>query len=187
MRPFEEKTMNKHHALMLALAGAFVSTGCGKTQQAVTEKVIETSMSKDGTQAKVNLSEGGMKITTTDAAGKATQMEIGGAQVSEADLGVPFYPGSKPAEGGSMRMVASGSSNFQVGMHSDDAPDKVAEFYREKLKAMADGKQLMDMSSNDGAALTLVDEKAKHTLQVSVSKAEKGSDIAIMSSRSSEK
>jgi hypothetical protein len=86
-----------------------------------------------------------------------------------------------------MRMVASGSSNFQVGMHSDDAPDKVAAFYREKLKAMADGKQLIDMSSNDGAALTLVDEKAKHTLQVSVSKAEKGSDIAIMSSRSSEK
>ena len=86
-----------------------------------------------------------------------------------------------------MRMVASGSSTFQVGMHSDDAPGKVAAFYRDKLKAMAEGKQLMDMSSNDGAALTLIDEKAKHSLQVTVSKAEKGSDIAILSSRSSEK
>ena len=179
--------MNKHHALMLAVASAVAASGCGKTQETVAEKVIESSMSKDGTQAKVNLSEGGMKITTTDAAGKATQMEIGSAQISEADLGVPFYPGSKPAEGGSMRMVASGGSTFQVGMHSDDAPDKVAAFYRDKLKAMADGKQMMDMSSNDGAALTLIDEKAKHTLQVSVSKAEKGSDIAIVSSRATEK
>lgn len=115
------------------------------------------------------------------------QMEIGAAQVSEADLGVPFYPGSKPAEGSSMHMLAAGSSTFQVGMHGDDARDKVAAFYRDKLKAMSAGKPLMDMSSNDGAALTLVDEKSKHMLQVSVSKADKGSDIAIMSSRSSEK
>jgi hypothetical protein len=179
--------MDKHHALMLAVAGAVALAGCGKTQQAVTEKVIESSIAKDGTQAKVNLSDGGMKITTTDASGKATQMEIGQAQVSEADLGLPFYPGSKPADGGSMRMVSGASSTFQVGMHSDDAPDKVAAFYRDRMKAMATGKQLMDMSSNEGAALTLVDEKAKHTLQVSVSKAEKGSDIAIMSTRSGEK
>jgi hypothetical protein len=179
--------MNQHHALWLGLALAIAATGCGKTQQAATEKVIESSMSRDGTQAKVNLSEGGMKITSTDAAGKATQMEIGQAQVSEADLGVPFYPGSKPGDGSSMRVVSGGSSTVQVGLHSDDAPDKVAAFYRDKLKAMSAGKQLMDMSSNDGAALTLVDEKAKHTLQVSISKAEKGSDVAIMSSRQGDK
>jgi hypothetical protein len=41
----------------------------------------------------------------------------------------------------------------------------------------------MDMSSNDGASISLVDDKTKSMLQVHVSKAEKGSDIAIVASR----
>jgi hypothetical protein len=42
---------------------------------------------------------------------------------------------------------------------------------------------LIDMSSNEGASIGLVDDKAKSTLQVHVTKAEKGSDIAITSVR----
>jgi hypothetical protein len=76
---------------------------------------------------------------------------------------------------------------MQVGLHSDDAHDKVAAFYRDKLKAMSEGKQLMDMSHNDGASLSLIDEKAKSTLQVHVSKAEKGTDIAIAANREAAK
>jgi hypothetical protein len=41
----------------------------------------------------------------------------------------------------------------------------------------------MDMSHNDGASISLVDDKAKSTLQVNVSKAEKGTDIAIVANR----
>jgi hypothetical protein len=168
-------------SLALALAG------CGKVQEKagekMVEKAIESSMAKDGTQAKVDLSQGGMKVSTTDAAGKTTQMEMGNAKVSEADLGLPFYPGSKPTEGASMRVVSGTSSTLQVSLHSDDAADKVAAFYRDKLKAMSEGKQFMDMSHNDGAMLTLVDDKAKSTLQVQVSKADKGSDVAIIASR----
>ena len=82
-----------------------------------------------------------------------------------------------------MRIASGSSSTLQVGLHSDDAPDKVAAFYRDKLKARSEGKQFMDMSHNDGASLTLVDDKAKSTLQVHVNKAEKGSDIAIAASR----
>jgi hypothetical protein len=48
---------------------------------------------------------------------------------------------------------------------------------------MSDGKQLMDMSSNDGASISLVDEKAKSMMQVHVSKADKGSNISIVVSR----
>jgi hypothetical protein len=160
---------------------------CGKASEMATEKVaekmIESSIAKDGTQAKVNLSEGGMKVTTTDASGKTTQMEMGNAKISEADLGLPFYPGAKPTEGSGMRIVNGGSSSLQLGLHSDDAPDKVAAFYRDKLKAMAEGKQMMDMSSGDGASLSLVDDKTKSVMQIHVSKAEKGSDIALVSSR----
>ncbi len=164
---------------------------CGKASEMASEKaaekIIESQMSKDGTQAKVNLSEGGMKVTTTDATGKTTQMEMGNAKISEADLGLPFYPGAKPTEGSGMRIVNGGSSSLQLGLHSDDAPDKVAAFYRDKLKSMAEGKQLMDMSSGEGASLSLVDDKAKGVMQVHVSKADKGSDIALVASREAAK
>jgi hypothetical protein len=52
---------------------------------------------------------------------------------------------------------------------------------------MADGKQLMDMTSDDGAVLNLIDDKAKSSLQVHVSKTDKGSDIAIRSAREAAK
>ena len=167
----------------LALLGVVVLAACGKASEKAAEKMIESSISKDGTQAKVNLSEGGMKVTTTDASGKTTQMEMGNAKISESDLGLPFYPGAKPTEGSSMRIVNGASMSLQQGLHSDDAPDKVAAFYRDKLKAMADGKQLMDVSSNDGASLSLVDDKTRSMLQVHVSKADKGSDIALVANR----
>lgn len=167
----------------LAFLAVLALVACGKTSQTATEKIIESQMSKDGTQAKVDLSSGGMKVSTTDATGKTTQMEMGNAKITEADLGLPFYPGAKPTEGSSMRIVNGASMSLQQGLHSDDAPDKVAAFYRDKLKAMSEGKQLMDMSSNEGASISLADDKAKSVLQVHVSKADKGSDIAIVSSR----
>ena len=171
----------------IALVCALALAACGKVQEKAAEKMIESSIAKDGTQAKVNLSEGGMKVTTTDAAGKTTQMEMGNAKISEADLGLPFYPGAKPTDGSGMRLTDGASSTLQLGLHSDDAPAKVAAFYRDKLKAMAEGKQLMDMSSNEGASLSLVDDKTKSMMQVHVSKAEKGSAIALVSSREAAK
>jgi hypothetical protein len=178
--------MNRH-ALPIGLACALALVACGKVQEKVAEKaaekMIESSASKDGTQAKVNLSEGGMKVTTTDASGKTTQMEMGNAKISETELGLPFYPGAKPTDGSATRIVTGASSSLQMGLHSDDAPDKVAAFYRDKLKTMAEGKQLMDVSSNEGASLSLVDDKTKSMMQVHVSKAEKGSDIALVASR----
>ena len=175
------------YAIPVGIVVAFALSACGKVQEKATEKVaekaIESSLSKDGTQAKVNLSEGGVRVTTTDAVGKSTQMEMGNAKISEADLGLPFYPGAKPTEGSSMRVASGANISMQVGLHSDDAHDKVAAFYRDKLKSLSEGKQLIDMSQNDGASLSLVDDKAKSTLQVHVSKADNGTDIAIMSTR----
>ncbi len=181
--------MTRHQAAhsALAVAIALALCACGKTQEAAgqkaTEKMIESSLSKDGTQAKVDLSQGGMKVQTTDATGKTTQMELGGAKFSEADLGVPFYPGAKPTEGSGMRVATGDSVSLQIGLRSSDGFDKVAAFYRDKLKAMSDGKQFIDMPGDDAASLSLMDDKAKTSLQVHVTKADKGSEIAILSIR----
>jgi hypothetical protein len=182
--------MNRH-TLAIGLIATAALAACGKVQEKagekVAEKAIEAAIAKDGTQAKVNLSEGGMKITTTDAAGKTANAEIGNAQVGEADVGVPFYPGAKAREGTSMRIASGEGSMMAVGLHSDDAPDKVAAFYRDKLKAQSEGKQLVDMSGPEGAVLSLVDEKTKNAIQVHVSKADAGSDILIHANRAAAK
>jgi len=173
------------------LALAAVLCGCGKVQEKATEKaaekMIEAQMAKDGTTAKVDLAATGAKITSTDASGKVSQMEMGGAKVSEADVGLAFYPGATPTEGGATRIVTPDGSSVSIILHSDDAPDKVAAFYRERVKSQSEGKQFMDMSSGDGATLMLADDKAKSALQVHVGKAEKGTDIQITASRKTDK
>ena len=183
--------MHRIEFTSLLFVAAFGLGACGKVQDKVgekmAEKAIESSLSKDGTQAQVKMSEGAMKITTTDATGKTQQVEMGNARVSEADLGLPFYPGSKPTEGSGMRVASNESTVVSLGLHSDDAADKVAGFYRDKLKAMAEGKQMVDMSSSEGASLSLIDEKTKGAIQVHVTKAEKGSDIMVSSTRSAAK
>jgi len=175
----------KHTFTLLAVLAL---AACGKASETAAEKVIASQMSKDGTQAKVDLSTGGMKITTTDASGKTSQMEMGTAKVSEADIGVPFYPGTKPKEGEMTRIATPDGSMVTVLLHSDDAPAKVAAFYRDKLKAQAEGKQFTDMDHGDTQMLLLSDDKTKQVTQVTVGKGEsKGSDIQIVANKGTPK
>jgi hypothetical protein len=175
--------MTRCQRIALGLAAALALAACGKVQDTASAKTIEGAPSKDGGQAKAQLSEGAMKVSTSDAVGKSTPMELGGAKFTEADMGLPFYPGAKPTEGSAMRVATGDSVSLQVGLRSADAFDKVAAFYRDKLKAMAAGKQFTDTGGSDGASLSLVDDKTNTSLQVQVTKADKGSDIALLTIR----
>jgi hypothetical protein len=182
----EEATMARKLCGMLVLAAALVS--CGKPQEAASEKVaakvIESAISKDGTTAKVDLSGGALAVKTTDASGKTSQIEMGaGTKVTEAELGVPLYPGLRQSEGGVMRISTPEGTAITVTLQSDDPVDKVAAFYRDQLKGRAEGKHFMDSSSGDGATLALSDDKSKETIQVYVVKAENGSDVQISAQR----
>jgi len=179
--------MNKV-SMMLGVGAAVALAACGKVQEVAAEKaaekMIESQIAKDGTQAKVDLSQGGIKVSTTDASGKVSQMEMGSAKVSEADVDLPFYPGTKPVEGQASRFTTPNGSTVSVVLHTDDAADKVAGFYRDQLKAKSAGKQFTEMSGgDDNFSFSLSDEKAKSATQVSITKAEKGTDVQIMSNR----
>ena len=172
----------------LALLAVVALAACGKASETAAEKMIEAQIGKDGTQAKVDMSSGGMKITTTDASGKVSQMEMGTAKVSEADVGLPFYPGTQPREGEMTKVSTPEGSMVTVTLHSDDAPAKVAGFYRDKLKAQAEGRQFTEMSAADAHTLMLADDKSKQLTQVTVTKSDsKGSDIQIMAHRTTGK
>lgn len=173
---------------ILNIAVLVVFAGCDKAPEKVAERAIESALEKDGTKAKVDLSSGSARITTTDASGKTSHVEMGAASVTESDLGVPLYPGTKLGEGQATRISTPDGSAVTVALHSEDAPAKVAAFYRERLKAQAEGKQFMDMSGGDGeTTLMLADEKSKSAIQVHVSKADTGTDIQIMANRAAGK
>jgi hypothetical protein len=173
----------KKSVAVLAIVSAF-AVACSKAPEKAAEKAIESAMSKDGVKAKVDLSSGSTKITTTDASGKTSQVEIGAAKVGESDLGVPFYPGARLSEGGSSRVSTPDGQMVTVVLQTPDATEIVAAFYRDKLKGMSAGKQMMDMSGPDGAAnLVLADDKDKTSVQVHVMKGEKGTDVQIVASR----
>jgi hypothetical protein len=178
----------KKRRVILWVAVAAALAACDKAPEKAAEAMIESAMKKDGTQAKVDLSGGSAKITTTDASGKTSQMEMGGARVGESELGVPFYPGTKPAEGQSSKVSTPDGTMYTVMLNSSDPVDKVAAFYRDRLKGMSAGKQFMEMSGGDGGAnLVLSDQQAKSTVQVNVMKADKGTDVQIVASRSAAK
>lgn len=184
--------MKRSIGFVAVLAAFSLLTACDKMVEKATEKMAEKAIeseSKDGTKASVDFSQGVAKVTTTDASGKSSTMEWGGAKVSEAELGVPFYPGAKPDEAGVSRVVTPQGTAMTVVLHSGDAADKVAAFYREKLKSQSQGKNLMDVGSGEGeTTLMLADEKAKSSVHVHVAKASNsGSDINIIVSRNMEK
>jgi hypothetical protein len=171
---------------------AVALAACGKVQEAASEKaaekMIESAIGKDGQKASVDITGGGAKITTTDASGKTSQMEMGTAKVTEADLGVPFYPGTQPTEGQATRVTTPDGTMTTVGLQSPDAPDKVAAFYRDRLKAQSEGKQFMDMSDGQGGTtLMLSDDKAGSAVQIHVQKAEQGSEIQVVASQGKSK
>ncbi|HEX6707868.1 MAG TPA: hypothetical protein VF169_24200 [Albitalea sp.] len=172
------------------VASVLALVACGKVSEKASEKaaekMIESQIAKEGGQAKVDLSSGGMKVTTTDASGKTTHLEMGNAKVSEADIGLSFYPGTQPRDGEATKVSSSEGSMFTVVLHSEDAPDKVAGFYRDKLKAQSEGKQFTESSGDGSHMLMLADDKSKQVTQVMVGKGGegKGSDIQIVASRS---
>ncbi|MCL4744855.1 MAG: hypothetical protein KJZ83_05515 [Burkholderiaceae bacterium] len=172
---------------IVAAALAAVLGACGKSPERAAEKAIESAMSKDGAKAKVDLSNNSLSITTTDASGATQKMEIASAAVSAEDLGVPFYPGARAGEGQATKVVGPGASSYAIVLHSPDPVDKIASFYREQLKSASAGKQMMDMAANDSITLMLLDDKAKSTIQIIVSKGEKGSEVMITSNRATPK
>jgi len=76
--------------MSVVAASAFCLIACGKVTETATEKVIESKLSKDGTQAKVDLSGGGLKMTSTDASGKTTQIDMGTATRKALEIAAAF-------------------------------------------------------------------------------------------------
>jgi len=177
-------TIHSFTALVLAAALSGLA-GCGKVSEIAsekaTEKYIESQMNKDGSNAKVDLSKGGMTAEGTDEHGKAFKVEMGSAKLSEADVKIPFYPGAKPSDNGGSRFQNEGGEMVTIELVTSDAPKAVSGWYRDKLKGNAEGKTVVDSAAEDnGMSLMISDSKANESTTVSVAPDGDGSRITLM-------
>ena len=173
-------------ATIAAIATVAALAGCGKVtevaSQKATEKVIESQINKDGGNAKVDLSSGGATVQGTDKDGKAFKMEMGSAQLSEKDVGIPFYPGAKPKEQGGTRIQNDKGLMMSIELTSSDDAKKVANWYREQLKPRGEGAMVIDSAKDNGMQLSIVNEKTNESLMIDVSADNDGSHIMLMHS-----
>jgi len=156
----------------------------------------ETTVS-DANGNQVSVSGDGTKTTFTDSTGKTTTTETGkngvsttvkdekgeskleaGKGVSEADLGLPFYPGSTEIVSGSFKADTPDQRTALSMRSTTDDCAKVIEFYKPKLKeaatmgmgdAAAD-RQMVTGKLDSGAqvSITATREKGKTETEVSV-------------------
>ncbi|HWA82963.1 MAG TPA: hypothetical protein VG820_06005 [Fimbriimonadaceae bacterium] len=159
-----------------AVALAVVLAGCGpKAATIATPHGTRTTASKQG--AKVETSapdDAGANANhdgdqTADAGGQGRQTDFG-VIVSEADLGLPFYPGSQESRTGStISNTADGKDVLSVRTTKDE-PQKVGNFYKNKIS----NASISNMESN-GTKMVIMSGKLKGS-DVTISAAKTGDE-----------
>lgn len=131
----------KQIGIALASLAIVIAAGCGKKEEIVYSSPDgAVTMSPDGSKMtfkdekghEATISTEGNKTTYED--GKGGSVTTGLGQVSEADLGVPFYPGSKENNDSSGKMESGVDKIVTVTRSTTDDPKKVSEFYKGKIK-----------------------------------------------------
>jgi len=82
-------------------------------------------------------------ISSTAVDGNKTEL---GAKVTEAELGLPFYPGSIPAAKADFKASNSKERSVSSNRTTPDSVDKVVDFYKAKL--IKPGVEMMGSDSN---------------------------------------
>jgi len=125
------------------------------------------SWTADGEEVTVDVSDaedGTVRIESDDGDGFA--ISTGAAVSEEIPDWVPVYPGSEPANRGTMKTNDSVNGNFTLS--TDDAVADVLEFYREQLKSVGFQVTVNTYSGgdNEGAMINSVHEPENRSVIV---------------------
>jgi len=174
----------------LVMAG-LIMAGCGKpdTTVVVGENGDKATISQNGQSVTTTDAKGNTATATTNGSGtsysdsKGNSMTANGSQVttksangdsatiganiSESDLGLPFYPGSSEKKGASMIATQNGVKSVMSSRTTKDLPSKVLDFYKGKVE---NGKP-SNIDSGDNKIIMLS------------GKSNDGSDVEIMASK----
>lgn len=156
-------------AVCLALAGV-VTAGCGKATRVVTPEGEVTVEHHPG---------GGATATVTTEEGTATG-EVG-AHVTEADLGVPLYPGAAVEH--SVTWSAEGQQEgrlSQVRLVTPDSPEAVKAFYQQRLPK---AQVALDMSTAELQMVQMLYEEGAVKRQLVITREKDADRTSIVISR----
>jgi hypothetical protein len=144
--PILARLLRKHmkNFGLLIIAVGILAAGCGSK----TDTTVDGGTTGSSGSSKMGSDKGG----TTDAGG-----------VTEADLGVGFYPGSTDKPTGMAKVDGSEGTNFVSTRTTTDAIDKVVAFYKDAITKA--GYQVAGGDANGIGGM-----KGKGTITVSVSK-----------------
>ena len=138
------------------------------------------SWTADGEEITVDISDadsGTVKVESSDGDGFA--LTTGAAVTDEIPDWVPIYPGTEPANRGSLRTDNSVSGNYSTT--TDDAVAEVLEFFREALKS-ADYKVNVNTYSgtdNEGAMINGSVEGEGKTVVVLINRDEESTTVNV--------
>lgn len=175
--------------------------GCGKkmaekAQEKIIENALEKEAAKSGQKAdvKVDLSKGEMTIDSKGEGGESYKMsskdnttsvtKADGSQVVVGDSvaipasfpkDVPLYPGMKPT----MAAAEPAQESFSLSATTPDSLQKVAGFYKEKVKENGWSEETPAIPDTDEMSM-LMYTKDQRSLQVMVMKAGDGTGIQIV-------
>jgi hypothetical protein len=171
--------MRSRTVLLLVTAMAvLVACGCSRKTTTVVPGARKVTVEEKG--------KGEGKVTVKSKEGEMT-MEMGKkATVTEAELGVPIYPGAEQGESGTWSMTGKeGSGSTAVYQFKTKDPyDKVFAFYKDKIKNptstienTSDGKKL--------GLIQVVDEGKKLMIHVTVQEKDGQTEIGVQKMKQS--
>ena len=141
------------------IATLFVA-GCGKDEP----KTVKTPEGKVTIKTE---QEGGQGVVRVESEkGKVTVTTGGQQTVSEAELGVPIYPGAKTVSTGQFEGTRGSMPGVQTYMFvTTDGQDKVASFYKSNLKDVS--QEITQTAGNKKTTIFTIGKKGAIHLQVS--------------------
>ncbi|HWP85423.1 MAG TPA: zinc ribbon domain-containing protein [Terriglobia bacterium] len=122
-----------------------------------------------GLSRAVKVEPGGEKVSISTPMGTMT---AGKAVMTEAELGLPIYPGAT-AEEGSLRLGTAQGSMGAYAFRTPDAPEQVLEFYRSRLASRVD-----IVTTGQGGIITAAPSE-KEGFMISVARDEDRGDTII--------
>jgi hypothetical protein len=165
-----------------------VKTNSGDTNMVITDQNGDKSVihaTDDGANVTMTGPNGEKSSITTNKEGGAMTMSndkgtvnIGGnTSVTEAELGVPFYPGSTEKSGSGFKVETDKEKDYNTVRLTSDEPEKVTDFYKGKLKdpkgTVAGPIHILTGLSESGAKITVMAEKKDGKTEISVGSATK--------------
>lgn len=165
--------------LILGLAiGLFAIVGCGEKKTTVETPFGDVEVSKDNGDIKIGDENGDDESVTIKTEEGDVTYKSSDKAPTEAELGVPIYPGAEyvPGSGGTASAKGEDGEFVTAGAEftSDDGFDKVVDFYTKKL-----GSPMVTTSEGGANEAIWMKVEGEATTTVSVTEEDGGVSISI--------